>query len=78
MLISIKNWSLMVNFNNVVADYVKPDRKATASIFSIANEKVIFTGSEKMSPFNFDSFQFVVTSVKDAESFRIGISIMYI
>ena len=66
----------MVNFNNVVADLVKPERKAIGSIFNVANENVIFTGTEKMSPFNFDSFRFVVTSVKDAESFRIGISIM--
>lgn len=76
MLNSEKNWSLKVVLNEVVNDFVKPERKSLASLFNVGNETVTFYGTEQMSPFNFDNFKFTITSLNDAGTFKVGISIM--
>lgn len=79
MLNSEKDWLLTVNLNDVVADYVKPERKSVASLFNVgASEVVSFYGTKQMSPFNFDSFKLTITDLNDADSIKCGISIMLV
>jgi hypothetical protein len=79
MLNSEKDWLLTVNLNDVVADYVKPERKSVASLFNVgASEVVSFYGTKQMSPFNFDSFKLTITDLNDADSIKCGISIMFV
>ena len=60
MLNSEKDWLLTVTLNDVVADYVKPERKSVASLFNIGGSEVVsFYGTKQMSPFNFDCFNSV-------------------
>ena len=73
---SEKQWSLRVVINGIVAEAVKPERKSTASQFYVGDETVSFYGTEKMSPFNFDRFKCTLTSLNDANSIRIGVSIV--
>ena len=76
MVNSEKNWLLRVKLNEVIADFVKPERKSVASLFNIGNESVTFHGTDPMSPFSFNCFKMTITSLNDAERFRLGISIM--
>ena len=78
MLNSEKDWSLKVTVNDVVADFVKPERKSIACLFNIGNEAVSFYGTKQMSPFNFDSFKLTITDLNDADSIKVGISIMLV
>jgi hypothetical protein len=76
MVNSEKNWLLRVNLNEVIADFVKPERKSVASLFNIGSESVTFHGTDEMSPFSFNSFKMTITSLNDAERFKVGISIV--
>lgn len=76
MLTSERDWSLTVNLNEVVADFVKPERKSMASLFNIGNESVTFYGTEQMSPFSFNNFKMTITSLNDADVYKVGISIV--
>lgn len=76
MLNSEKNWLLRVIMNSIVAEAVKPERKSTASLFYVGEETVSFYGTQQMSPFNFDTFKFTLTSLYDATSIRVGVSIV--
>lgn len=76
MFKSEKNWRLKVNMNNVYSDGVKPERKSLSGIFTIASEQVTFDSIETMSPFNFDTFRLTFTSIIDADSIKVGLSVM--
>jgi hypothetical protein len=79
MLNSEKDWLLTVTLNDVVADYVKPERKSVASLFNIGGSEVVsFYGTKQMSPFNFDCFKLTLTDLNDADSIKVGISIMFV
>ena len=74
MMNSEKNWLLKVVMSNIVNEPVEPERKAQNAIFNIDNEMVTFTGTEKMSPYNFDTFSCIVLNLTD--SLNVGLIIM--
>jgi hypothetical protein len=46
-------------------------------MFDIYNEHATFVGTEKLSPFDFDTFSVCMSNVVEADSIRVGINIKY-
>jgi hypothetical protein len=57
-------------------DAIDPERKATASIFEIANETVTLNGIDQMSPFGLNQFKMTLTSTMSADSIKCGVTVM--
>ena len=76
MLKSEKNWKLTVIYKGITSESVKPEKKTSnASIFRIGYEEVKFYGTEKMSPFDFESFSMTILACSKADTFQVGLTI---
>jgi hypothetical protein len=79
MVKSENPWNLKITMNKIViVNSVKPSKKATSSMFDIYNEHATFVGTEKLNPFDFDTFAVCLSNVVEADSIRVGINIQYL
>ncbi len=76
MLKSEKNWKLTVIYKDITSESVRPEKKTVnACIFRIGYEEVRFYGTEKMSPYDFESFSMTIVTCSKADTFQVGLTI---
>ena len=76
MLKSERDWKLTVIYKGITSESVRPEKKTVnACIFRIGYEEVRFYGSEKMSPFDFESFSITIVACSKADTFQVGLTI---